>query len=146
MSRTLTATALSMVLFAACAHDGGGAQTTTIRSGTPGGVRVTNVDIGDADRAEPAERLAGELCRHAAICGRIEAPDSAEANLLAEQNCVTVRTPRIREALQGWGCSPETQRARFEACLAAIRSEGCETRLDRADVLPACRASAVCGP
>src|SRR5688572_3480369 len=110
----------AFLLAAACAHDRDAASTTRVTSGTPDGVRVTNVTVGDYD---PAERLAGELCRREATCGRMEATSSDEAKLLGEQNCVTVNAPRMRASMERWSCSPTTHRARFEDCLAAVRSE-----------------------
>lgn len=132
---------MPVLLVAACAHDRERASTTAVTSGTTAGVRVTNVPVGDYD---PGHRLAGELCRREATCGRIESSRSDEAKLLGEQNCVTVNAPRMRSTIQSWGCSPATHRAMFEECLAAVRSERCETSLDRPDILPACRANAVC--
>lgn len=144
MIRTLTiAGSVLALLVAACAHDRDRAGTTRITSGSPEGVRVTNVTIGDFD---PADRLAGELCRREATCGRMQGPDSDEARLLGEQNCVTQRTPSARAMLGGWPCSPATNRGRFEECLAAVRSERCETRLDTVETLPTCRRDVVCGP
>jgi hypothetical protein len=135
---------LSLALLAvvsACFHNRGEAGTTTVTSGTPQGVRVTNVTVGDYD---PADRLAGELCRREATCGRIDANQSDEAKLLGEQNCVTVNAPRMRAAMERWSCAPMSRRASFEECLAAVRSERCETSIDRPDILPACRSNAVC--
>lgn len=131
--------ALSLV--AACAHDRDRASTTTVTSGAPEGVRVTNVTVGDYD---PADRLAGELCRREATCGRIDARATDEAKLLGEQNCVTSNAPRMRAAMERWSCSATAQRAGFESCLAAIRGERCETRIETPDILPACRGNAVC--
>jgi hypothetical protein len=132
---------ISVLLLGACAHDRDRASTTTVTSGTPEGVRVTNVTIGDYD---PAERLAGELCQREATCGRIDPRASDEAKLLGEQNCVTMNAPRMRTALQRWTCSPMTHRVLFEECLAAVRSEQCETRIESPDILPRCRSNAVC--
>jgi hypothetical protein len=132
---------IASVVLGACAHESERAGSTTVTSGTPEGVRVTNVTIGDYD---PAERLAGELCRRAATCGRSEGPRSDEARLLGEQNCVTLNASQTRATVDSWRCNATTYRAGFEDCLAAVRSEPCETRLDRADTLPACRANAVC--
>lgn len=144
MTRTITlAAAVLVILVAACAHDRDRAGTTTVTSGTPEGVRVTNVTIGDFD---PADRLAGELCRREATCGRIQPAGTDEARLLGEQNCVTQRAPSVRTMLTGWSCSPVENRARFEECLAAVRSERCETRLDQVETLPDCRRDVVCAP
>ena len=142
MNRTVTSAASVLVLLVvACAHDNDRAGATTVTSGSTEGVRVTNVTIGDFD---PADRLAGELCRRDAACGRMQGTD--EAKLLGEQNCVTQRAPSMRTMLSGWSCSPATYRARFEECLAAVRSERCETKLDTVEALPACRRDAVCAP
>lgn len=142
MTRTISVAGTVLVLLvAACAHDGDRAGATTITSGTPEGVRVTNVTIGDFD---PADRLAGELCRREATCGRIRGSD--EARLLGEQNCVTQRAPAVRAVLSGWPCSPATNRARFEDCLAAVRGARCEARLEGVEELPSCRRDVVCAP
>jgi hypothetical protein len=140
MTRTAIAS-LALLLVTACAHDRDRSETTTITSGSPGGVRVTNVTIGEFD---PAERLAGELCQREATCGRIEGSGTDEAKLLGEQNCVTTKTPGLRQRLRAWPCSPAASGGRFEECLAAVRSERCEARLDSLEALPACRANAVC--
>jgi hypothetical protein len=135
---------ISIFALAACAHDSDRAGTTTVTSGTSDttqGVRVTNVTIGDSD---PADRLAGELCRREATCGRIGGSGTDEAKLLGEQNCVTTNAPRMRSAISSWGCNATVHRARFEECLAAVRSERCETSLERPDILPACRGTTVC--
>jgi hypothetical protein len=135
----LTLPALLVTVVAGCAHEA--VQTTTLTSGTaPAGVRVTNV----RDESDPAERLAGELCQREATCGRIEANGSDEAKLLGTQNCVTRATPRARQALGGRSCSASASRSALEGCLAAIRSESCDTALASLDVLPACRGDAVC--
>ena len=130
----------------ACAHESDRAGTTTVTSASSrtDGVRVTNVSAADYD---PAERLAGELCRREATCGRIEARSSDEAKLLGEQNCVTSETPRIRKVMNEWPCSQIAlpRSARFEECLAAVRSDRCETNLSSPDTLAACRGKAVCG-
>ena len=141
MTRHLVLSIPLWLLFA-CAHDHDRAGSTTVTSGTPEGVRVTSVTVGDYDAAD---RFAGELCRREATCGRIDANQSDEAKLLGEQNCVTMQAPRMRAAMERWSCSATTARARFDDCLAAVRSERCETRIDGPDILPACRSSAVCG-
>lgn len=128
-----------VALAGACAKDDGRAQTTVVTSGTAtGGVRVTNVDV------DPAERLAGELCMHDAACNRIPSSGTDEARLLAEQACVTERTSASRRFLSGWNCSPAAGRARFEECLAAIRSERCETMLTDPGRLDLCRGNIAC--
>ena len=145
MKKKLASLSLSLlvpVALVACAHDRDRAGSTTVTSGTPEGVRVTNVTIGDSD---PADRLAGELCKRDATCGSIDRNQSDEAKLLGEQNCVTVNAPRMRAAMQKWSCTATNQREGFEDCLAAVRSERCETRIDGPDILPACRSNAVCG-
>jgi hypothetical protein len=141
MIRYAITSLLVLGLLGACAHDRDRAGSTTVTSGTPEGVRVTNVTVGDYD---PADRLAGELCRREATCGRIDARASDEAKLLGEQNCVTMNAPRMRTAMQRWTCSATMHRATFDDCLAAVRSEACETRIETPDILPACRSNAVC--
>ena len=142
MFRIPTATFAVTLALTGCAHDYDRPQTTTTTGATPEGVRVTNVRTDDYD---PAAALAGELCRREAACGRLGEGASDEAKLLGEQNCVTERRGRIREVMRGWSCSPAAERARFEECLAAVRSERCETNLARPDTLPLCRANTVCG-
>lgn len=141
MNRALVLTLPLALTALSCAHDRESAGTTTITSGTPGGPRVTNIPVAEDDRAA---RLARELCRRDAACGRIETSGTDEARLLGEQNCVTTKAPEARRAIGAWACEPAPAEAPFEECLAAIRSERCETRVDRADALPACRREAVC--
>jgi hypothetical protein len=126
-----------IVVVAGCAHESDRAQTTTLTSGTEA-VQVTSATIGD-----PADRLAAEICRHEATCGRIESGSSDVADV-GEQLCVGNTTPRMRATIDGWDCPGMVHRAGFERCLAAIRSERCATRLDAPDVLPACRKGAAC--
>lgn len=133
--------ALALALAPACVKDEGRAGTTVITSGTaPSGVRVTNVAL----ERDPAERLAGELCMHDATCNRIAPSHSDEARLLAEQACVTERLPHARALVGGWWCSAGPARDAFDACLAAIRSEGCESRLDDPRRLEACEPRTIC--
>jgi hypothetical protein len=134
---------VALALASACAKDDGRAQTTVVTSGTtPAGVRVTNTQ--QALEADPADRLAGELCMHDAACNRMSTSGTDEARLLAEQACVTERAPAARRFLSGWNCSPAASRARFEQCLAAIRSERCETMLDDPSRLGLCPRNVAC--
>src|SRR4051812_23725175 len=108
MKRIFLAAGVCAVALAACAKDDGRAQTTTITSGTTaGGIRVTNV----REERAPAERLAGELCKHEVTCNRVANSGTDEARLLAEQACVTERTGLSQRFLSGWNCSPAASRA-----------------------------------
>lgn len=141
--RLLTAAALgAAVLAPSCARDA--PATTTVTSATLADVRASSAAMGDYD---PAQRMARELCRHEAACGRTEARRTDEAKLLAEQACIALKTPRVAAEVLRWPCAARTTaRERYEMCLAAIRDEPCATKLDLADAIPACSAAAVCAP
>jgi hypothetical protein len=140
MKRIYLAIALG-VFGLACTKDDGRATTTMVTSGTTtSGIRVTNVPT----ERDPAERLAGELCRHDTICNLAPRSGTDEARLLSEQACVTERTADARRFLSGWKCTPAAGRARLEECLAAIRGERCETVLDDPARLGLCPRNLTC--
>jgi hypothetical protein len=132
----IAASSLLALALVSCMRDDGQASTTTIRSGTAE-PSVTNV--------EPAIRLATELCRHESRCRDSERQRSDEAKLLAEQNCVTAGTDPTADVMGTWSCSPAVARAGYEECLAAIRTERCETKLSSIKDVPRCRSNMVCG-
>lgn len=136
---TLTLGFVSLALVGGCAKDDGRVQTTVT---TGADVRLATAQ--QPLEVDPAERLAGELCMHDAACNRIPSSGTDEAKLLAAQACVTERTPVARSFLSGWNCSPAAGRARFEGCLAAIRSERCETALDDPARLGLCPRNVAC--
>ncbi len=126
------------LLASACAHSGDETGITTIRSGVPAGPRVTNVSPDDR-----ATRLALELCRRAESCGRVGGRDQRWPT---ESACIADVETDMPARIGRWTCPADASRARFENCLAAIRSSTCETQLDsRLDGLTACRAEVVCG-
>jgi hypothetical protein len=134
-----TAVTLTALLAAACAREAPPAEgTTTLTSGTTHGVRVTNVP-GDDERPT---LLADELCRREAVCNRV----GRDRAYPTEDGCVADLGAWMRVRLSSWGCPPTADRAPLEECLAAVRSEACDTPLLASmDNLPACRRSAVCG-
>lgn len=140
MRRLIVSSAILAVV-AACAHsrDQSSYSTTTITSGTPQGVRVTNVRENEPD---PSLALADEVCRREATCNRI---GTAGARYTTEEACMADLGVRLPAQVASWNCEPAAARARFEECLASIRSERCETNLvARIDRLPLCRPNAVC--
>jgi hypothetical protein len=110
---------------------------TTIRSGSPEGVRVTSVSPDDR-----AGRLAVELCRRGESCGRVGKP---EQRWPTENACVSEVQRDLPRRLGAWTCPAFETRSRFEECLAAIRSARCDAPIDeRWSELTACRAEVVC--
>lgn len=138
MSRA-PAIVIALVLFGtACARQGETSGTTTVTSGSTSGVRVTG--------ARPAQdeiglRIADEMCAREAACNHI-GPD---ARYRTEEACMADQGARAPLQTTRWTCTPTPTAAGFEQCLASIRSERCETTLNRIDYLVACRAAAVCG-
>lgn len=138
------------LLVAACKHDDGVAGTTTIHSGTPEGVRVTDVpgvtesgapELGPAAvRAELGDKLARAYCSHDRACGL----GDAETLLLAEEACFNDARWGYRASVDQWPCRPALARAGFDACIAAIREADCSTRRGEGAQLRACQATEIC--
>jgi hypothetical protein len=127
-------------LLAACAHDtSNAAGTTTVTSATPSGVRVTNVRPQD-DR--PAMQLADELCSRETACNHV----GDGGRWRSQEACMQDMTLRVRAELSNWTCAPSATQEHFEECLAAVRSERCQTSLERVDRLEACQNHTICGP
>jgi hypothetical protein len=147
MNRSVLALAtftVALALVPACKHDDGSAQTTVItsaRDAPQAGVEA----IDPASGRQAAWVMAGQLCRHEAACNRIATSGTDEAKLLAEQVCVTNAAASVRRSMNAWACTPAQVRARYEECLAAIRSESCEIMTDALERVPVCRASVICG-
>jgi hypothetical protein len=134
---------LGSLAFGGCRRDDGqSAGTTTIRSGTPEGVRVTNAEADGAFDA-PA-RLAGAVCSHERDCANRRGQLDTEALRQREAACVDEIRPTAELSLQALGCSPAVARAGYEECLAALRSDGCAATAGYPEILPACRPSAIC--
>ncbi len=152
MSRTLqlalAVATTTLALTSGCHHNGDAAGTTTIRSGTPDGVRVTSAPAPTTDaKASAANRLAGAVCERERHCATTERADvTAEAALLGEAVCVADLQPRARLNVEAWECSPAVARAGFEECLAAIRTEtSCgQITLNESSEIRACRPSEIC--
>ena len=123
---------------AGCAHQSETSGTTTVTgSSTTSGVRVT----GTTDKDQASMRLADEICGREAACGAI----GDGAKYRTEEACMADQGARAPVQLSRWSCTPTQTQAGFEECLAAIRSERCETPLPRVDRLVACRSASVCG-
>jgi hypothetical protein len=121
-----------------CASHAESAGATIVTSGTTtSGVRVT----GSSDKDQAAMRLADEICERAATCGAIR--DGAKYR--SQEACMADQGASAPAQISRWSCTPTRTQAGFEECLAAIRSERCETPLPRVDRLVACRSGAVCG-
>ena len=151
MSRTQLAfavAAVTLALASGCQRNGEAAGTTTIRSGTPDGVRVTSAsDPASTTKSRAAGRLAAAVCEHERRCAATESTDmSAEAGLLGEAVCVADREPRARRNVEAWRCSPDVARAGFEECVAAIKGEvRCsEISLTEESEIRDCRPSEIC--
>ncbi|HVH46809.1 MAG TPA: DUF6184 family natural product biosynthesis lipoprotein [Labilithrix sp.] len=139
---------MMLALVAGCRHDDGEASsTTTIRSGTPGGIRVTNTPPRTTtieDRT--ANRLAAAVCAFRRECAASERPDvSSEAVLLDETVCTAELQADARRTIAGWRCSPARAPLGLEDCLAAIKAERCrDLTLEGVTAMRECRPSAVC--
>ena len=134
-SLTLGAVALLAV---ACTHAQDRSSTTTVTSGSPQGVKMT---AARSERDQAAMRLADELCSRAAACSQI----GDGARYRTEEACMADQGTKAPAQISSWTCTPGQTQAGFEECLAAIRSERCETDLPRIDRLVACRTAQVCG-
>ncbi|MCW5834943.1 MAG: hypothetical protein KIS78_21255 [Labilithrix sp.] len=141
---------LALALVSACKRDDGqAASTTTVRSGTPDGVRVTDrPDPGErSGRAYAADRISAAICALERRCAAAEGPErSAEAELLDEAVCIAERKARTMRSVESWSCSPALERAGFEQCIAAINAEvRCrDVLLGERSVVPECRPSQIC--
>lgn len=144
---TIALAAASLVVAAAgCARQPTQPGTTTVTSGTSGpigsgstsGVRVT---AARSDRIDVAMRLADEMCSRASACNQI----GDGARYRTEEACMADQGAQTPAQVSSWSCTPASTQSSFEECLAAIRSERCESSLPRADRLVACRSVAVCG-
>jgi hypothetical protein len=134
-----------VVSIAACKKDTGeSAGVTTIRSGSPEGVRVTNAGTPDA-LPEASSRFAAALCKHERECAEARSRQTEEAILLEEQACVTELKPTAELTFHELTCSPAVARAGFEECLAAVHAERCYDSMARfPQIIPACRPTEVC--
>ncbi len=133
----------AVALVPACAHQIHSDGTTTLTSATPSaggsdGVRVTNTR---PERADVIHRLAEEMCRREAACNAI----GEGKRYRTEETCMADQSSRAPATVSRWGCTPTRAQPGLEDCLAAIRSERCESPLPRADGIPACGSRAVCG-
>ncbi|CAN5925604.1 hypothetical protein BH11MYX4_BH11MYX4_46850 [soil metagenome] len=133
MSRTTTLflTAVA-ILGTACARQAE-TSTTTVTSGS---ARASS-----ADTDEASLRLADEICNREEACGQI----GVGAHYRSLEACMSDQGSRSPARRARWSCAPSETPPGFEACLAAIRSERCESPLARIDELYACRSKAVCG-
>lgn len=134
----VAASALLAGAAGACSHQQDRSSTTTVTSGAPSGVKVT---AARSDRDEAAMRLADELCARAAACSQI----GEGARYRSEEACMADQGNKAPAQISRWDCTPTQTQAGFEECLAAIRSERCETELPRIERLVACRSAQVCG-
>jgi hypothetical protein len=100
-------------------------------------VKVT----GASSTNQAAMRLADEICARETACGAI----GDGARYRTEEACMADQGASAPVQLSRWTCTPTQTQAGFEECLAAIRSERCETPLPRVDRLVACRSASVCG-
>ena len=139
MSRDASIAVAAAVLVATnCARQLEPQGTTTVTSGSPSGVKVTSVR---REQDDVAMRLADEMCAREAACNNIR----ADGRYLSEEACMADHGAKAPVQVSKWTCVPPRTSAGFEECLAAIRSERCETALPRADRLIACRSAPVCG-
>jgi hypothetical protein len=139
-----------LALVGACKHDDGQtAGITTIRSGTPDGVRVTNTPSPNEPSPKDVEanRIATAFCGRDRRCTLPEGSEqSTEAGLLGEAVCVAELEPVARQSIDSWNCSPAIARAGLKDCIAAVNSDiRCRDVLlgEESPVLE-CRPSSIC--
>lgn len=147
---TVVLVTATLSLVTACKrHDGQTASTTTVRSGTPEGVRVTGTPPPtekppSSDDSEDADRLTAAICTHERNCAKLRAQHgAAETPEFDEDACVTEIKSVVVLALETLDCSPAIARAGIEECLAAIRAERCDAN-EAPSIVPQCRPSAMC--
>jgi hypothetical protein len=122
---------LLLLTVAACRHEEG-VSTTTVRSGSPEGARVTNVP----DR--PADRLVRAHCIHERECARVRGIAQANALAMSEASCLLAMRDRAERAAQTMRCAGSEG---FERCLDAIEGAACGSEAFASDL---CRASVMC--
>lgn len=131
------APALVLVTLAACKHDDGeSVSTTTVRSGSPSGPKVTDVRTDASD--DMASRLASAVCTREKQCAQ-------QRGGRTDGDCATEMQSTSTLLVQNLSCDASAARPGFEACLAAIRSEDCGTSGGFSADLPQCRMSQICG-
>jgi hypothetical protein len=135
MCRTHAICFAAVLLGTACARQVG---TATVTSAPAPTVRAATAQT-PAEAA--ALRLADELCGRESACNGI----GEGAHYRTEEACMSDQSARAPAQLARWTCTPTQTQAGFEQCLAAIRSERCETPLTRVEQLSACRSAEVCG-
>jgi hypothetical protein len=84
--------------------------------------------------------LTSTRCDRERVCGNV-GPEQRYAD---RSECVKRLDERGYEELGYDECLLGIDRARLERCLAQIRSDSCESRLDNAGKFAACRSRAVC--
>lgn len=129
--RLLSLVLVLLALAPACARREEFARPTTLTSAAPPG----------PPEERPQDVLADELCRREEACDRI----GRGGRYPSIETCRSDLSRRVGRELASWRCSPAASRARFEECVLSVRSEICQTVVDRADRLPACRSNVVCG-
>lgn len=117
------------------------AATTTLTSATTG-ERATSAATTDEERA--AFRLADAICERAVTCARIGA--HRDALYRSEEACMQEQNVRASAFVRRWSCVPPLASPGLRECLAAIRDESCETRIERADQVRECSDLSVCKP
>ena len=124
------------VTLAACKHDDGeSVGTTTVRSGSTSGPKVTDVRTDASD--DRASRLTSAVCTRERQCAEQRGGRSSG-------DCAGEVLSTSTLLVQNLGCDASTARPGFEACLAAIRTEDCGTSGAFSADLPQCRMSQIC--
>ncbi len=123
--------AAASLLTLACARQENGPSTTALTS--------AHAPI---PRDELSLRIADEMCHREAACNGIG--ERGDARYRSDEACMSEQGALSPDVVARWRCTPRGASASFEECLVAIRSERCDTLLDRADRLAACRRAAVC--
>jgi len=123
-----------VLLVVGCKHDEG-VSTTTVRSGSPEGSRVTNVPD------TPAERLARAVCVRERECARGRGLLRADALHMKEASCMVEVRPTTALAVERMACVAS---AGFERCVDAVAAASCDTPAGFTGEIVECRSSAMC--
>lgn len=128
--------AILFVTLAACKHDDGeSVGTTTIRSGSTRGPKVTDVRTDSSD--DMASRLTSAVCTRERQCAE-------QRGKHGDGECASEVLSTSTLLVQNLGCDARTARPGFEECLAAIRTEDCGTSAGFSADLPQCRMAQIC--
>ena len=101
----------------------------------PGSVTDRIIDNGNA-----ISRIAAARCDREASCNRI----GENGNYDTESECTADQSRAERAAIGAKVCPEAVDREKLNACLAAIRTEDCQSSLEDVEQMTVCRSHALC--